>query len=262
MYPQQIHNYLQHFFTENQCPILTDHPHYMQVQLTVDMDKRIMNRPFYWRYQESSGAEPNPAQLTLITDQNKLEDDIKGEVIHFGSPRLNQIFQVTNELGAFVQMYERVSGQPDTKTILTPWLGVNYLVSYYSDQTRETLYSLGINLMTGRQVDLFQESLFELKLDSIMSNDAYTLPYFIKPIRGLERLDAAIDNLIQRDDHSWAEEANKRWQKDRKVLEYFYEGIEEKPECYEMEKKAMDEQYQAKIKVEIVNGGLFYLKSM
>ncbi|MET1014841.1 MAG: YqhG family protein [Paenisporosarcina sp.] len=260
MYPQQIHSYLHNFFTENNCPILTNHQHYMTVQLTIDMDKRIMNRPFYWRYLESSGGEPNPAQITFISDQNKLVEDIKGEVIHFGSPRLNQIFQVTKELGAFVQMYERVSHPLETKTILTPWLGVNYLVSYYSDQTRETLYSLGINLMTGQIEDLFQESLAELKLDSIMSDGSFTLPFMIKPVRGLERLDAAIDNLIQNDDHSWAEEANKRWQKDRKVLEYFYEGVEDKPECYEMEKKAMDEQYEAKIKVEIVNGGLFYLK--
>ncbi|MET0787299.1 MAG: YqhG family protein [Paenisporosarcina sp.] len=260
MYPQQIHSYLHNFFTENNCPILTNHQHYMTVQLTIDMDKRIMNRPFYWRYLESSGGEPNPAQITFISDQNKLVEDIKGEVIHFGSPRLNQIFQVTKELGAFVQMYERVSHPRETKTILTPWLGVNYLVSYYSDQTRETLYSLGINLMTGQIEDLFQESLAELKLDSIMSDGSFTLPFMIKPVRGLERLDAAIDNLIQNDDHSWAEEANKRWQKDRKVLEYFYEGVEDKPECYEMEKKAMDEQYEAKIKVEIVNGGLFYLK--
>ncbi|WP_394191500.1 YqhG family protein [Paenisporosarcina quisquiliarum] len=260
MYPQQIHSYLHDFFKENDCPILNKHPHYMTVQLTVDMDKRIMNRPFYWRYQESTGAEPNPTQLTFITDQNKLTEDVKGEVIHFGSPRLNQIFQVTNELGAFVQMFERVTHTHVTKTILTPWLGVNYLVSYYSDQTREMLFSLGINLMTGRIVDQFQESLINLKLDTIMSDGAFTLDYFIKPVRGLERLDAAIDKYIQNDDHSWAEEANKRWQKDRKVLEYFYEGVEEKPECYEMEKKAMNEQYKAKIKVEIVNGGLFYLK--
>ena len=31
-----------------------------------------MNRPYYWRNIESTGGVPNPALLTLITDQNKL----------------------------------------------------------------------------------------------------------------------------------------------------------------------------------------------
>lgn len=259
MYPQQVQSYLVHFFRENDCPIISNDDHYITVQLTIDMDKKIMNRPFYWQYLESTNGVPNPAQLTLITDQNKLDEDIKGEIVHFGSPRLTQLFQVTNELGAFVQMYERVD-KLGTRTILTPWLGVNYKVSYYSDQTKEMLFSLGINLMTGNVVDGFQELLKGMNLDSIMSEDIFHLPYIIKPLRALERLDLVIENLIQQDDHTWAEEAKGRWRKDQEVLEFFYEGVENKPECYEMEKKAMEEQYEPKIKMEIVNGGLFYLK--
>lgn len=260
MYSQQIHQYLHKFFIENKCDIVNGNDHYMTVQLTIDMDKKIMNRPFYWRYQEATGADPNPAQLTFITDQNKLTGDIKGEAVHFGSPRLNQIFQVTKELGAYAQMYEKVSGHSEKRIILTPWLGVNYKVSYHSDQTKEMLYSLGLNLITGNMVDGFQEWVSGVELDSVMLENAYTLPYIIKPIRGLERLDTAVDSIIQRDDHTWAKEADIRWQKDREVLEYFYADEEEKPECYELEKKAMAEQYETKIKVDIVNGGLFYLK--
>ena len=93
-----------------------------------------------------------------------------------------------------------------------------------------------------------------------MSGNTFNLPYTITPIRALERLDLVVDNLIQQDDHTWAEEAKIRWGKDQKVLEHFYEGVEDKPDCYEMEKQAMEEQYRAKIKIEIINGGLFYLK--
>ncbi|WP_017378589.1 YqhG family protein [Paenisporosarcina sp. TG-14] len=260
MYPQQIHGYLQNFFTENNCHIVNSNNHYMTVQLTIDMDKKIMNRPFYWRYLENTDGVPNPAQLTFITDQNQLDEDIKGEVVHFGSPRLNQLFQTTKELGAYVQMYENVLNQSKIKTILTPWLGVNYKVSYYSDQTKEMFHSLGINLITGNLVDGFQEWVNGLDLNSSMSDDAFKITYIIKPIRAIERLDATLENIIQQDDHTWAEEAKTRWHKDREILEYFYEGIENKPECYELEKKAMEEQYESRIKIEIVNGGLFYLK--
>lgn len=260
MYPQQIHSFLQRFFMENNCRILSDNDYYIIVQLTIDMDKKIMNRPFYWKYLESTNGVPEPAQLTFITDKNEIDEDIKGEVVHIGSPRLSQLFRATKELGSFVQVYERVYDNHETKTILTPWLGVNYKTSYYSDQTKEILYSLGINLMTGDLKKEFQESLHDVDLDANMSGNTFNLPYIIKPVRALERLDAIIDNIIQQDDHTWADEAKMRWQKDREVLEYFYEGVEDKPDCYEIEKEAMDQQYEARINIEIINGGLFYLK--
>ena len=86
------------------------------------------------------------------------------------------------------------------------------------------------------------------------------MPFIIKPVRGLERLDHAIETSIQQENHEWAEEAKKRWQHDQDVLEFFYEGVDLKPDCYEMEKNAMAERYTPKIKIDIVNGGLFYLK--
>lgn len=260
MYPQQIHQYLRQFFKENQCQILNHHDHFINVQLTIEMDKKIMNRPFYWQYIESTNDEPRPAQLTLITDKNQLVEKVTGEVIHFGSPRLSQLFRVTKEMGSFVQMYEQIANQFETQPILTPWLGVNYKVAYCSDQTKEMLYSLGMNLMTGQVIENFQESLGAVDLATKMSANTFNLPYIIKPIRALERLDGMIDDFIQQADHTWAEEAKKRWQKDRRVLEYFYEDVEDKPECYETEKEAMDQQYAASIKIEIINGGLFYLK--
>ena len=47
MYPQQVQQYLRTFFSENNCQFVNDTDHYLTVQLTIDMDKRIMNRPYY-----------------------------------------------------------------------------------------------------------------------------------------------------------------------------------------------------------------------
>lgn len=259
MYPHQIHTYVRQFFKENNCPILYENDHLLQVQLTIDMDKRIMNRPFYWKYLESINGEPNPAKLTLITNKNRLVGAVDGEVLHFGSPRLNQIFQATKEQGSFVQMYETVNAQSEVKTILTPWLGVNYKITYSSDRTKEKLYSLGINLMNGQVIDGFQETIQQRELGTSISPYTFHLPYTIKPTRAIERLDLVVDNLIQQDDHTWVEEAKKRLRRDLNVLDYFYNEVDEKPECYEREKKAIEEQYETIIKIDIVNGGLFYL---
>jgi hypothetical protein len=264
MYPQQIHQYVRQFFIENNCEILRENEHFLNVQLTVEMDKKIMNRPFYWKYVESTGGQAIPAQLTLITNKNKLVESIAGEVVHYGSPRLNQLFRVTKEVGSFVQMYERATDETSAKTILTPWVGVNYKITYSSDRTQETLYSLGINLMTGMIINGFHESISGLDLGSTIPANTYHLPFIITPQRAVERLDAIIENLIQQDDHTWAEEAKERRRKDLLVLEYFYRDIEDedRPECYRIEKNAIDEQYETKIRIDIINGGLFYLKSI
>ena len=118
--------------------------------------------------------------------------------------------------------------------------------------------------MTGMIINGFQESISGLDLGSTISANTYHLPYIITPQRALERLDAIIENLIQQDDHTWAEEAKERRRKDLLVLEYFYRGIEDedRPECYRIEKNAIEEQYETKIKIDIINGGLFYLKSI
>ncbi|MBO1914019.1 hypothetical protein J4G37_55545, partial [Microvirga sp. 3-52] len=114
----------------------------------------------------------------------------------------SKLLQTIKELGSFVLMYEKISDKFGSQSILTPWLGVNYKLSYYSDQTKETLYSLGINLMTGELIDGFQESISDVDLDVNMSENTFNLPYIITPARALERLDAIIDNIIEQDDHT------------------------------------------------------------
>ncbi|KOS61326.1 YqhG family protein [Lysinibacillus agricola] len=258
MYPQQVHSYLRQFFTENDCCILGEDHHYLTVQLTVDIDKKIMNRPFYWQYVEATNGEPNPAQVTFITNQTVSAGSLYGEVIHFGSPRMNQLFQATRELGAYVQLFEKVDNEIG-QVILTPWLGVNFKVSYCCDRTKEMLYSFGINLLTGIIKEDFHETICTSEFDTVLADNAFHVQYIIKPLRALERLNATVEKIIERDDHSWATEAKKRWQRDQRVLDYFYEEEEDKPECYDIEKKALEEQYDTKIKIEIINGGLFYL---
>lgn len=118
MQQNEIHNYLYNFFEANNCEILERSPHLLDVQLTIEMDKLLMNRPFYWHYLEKTGGVPNPMRLTLITNPENEEND--GELIHYGSPRLHQIFETTKELGSYIRLYEEVkhSGATHTPFIL------------------------------------------------------------------------------------------------------------------------------------------------
>lgn len=217
-----------------------------------------MNRPFYWRYIESVNETPAPAELTFFTDVGQMKNGVRGEAIHFGSPRLHQLFKVAQEKGAYVNVYE--VAEPGGQTVLTPWLAMNYKISYRCHQTKERFVSLGMNLMNGAVYQEFQESIKDVELGTEL-HGAFPLPSIISPGRAVDKLDETVDWLIRQDDHSWVEEAQARQKKEMAVLEFFYEGKTEKPECYEVEKQAIEERFSPRVTVEVVNGGLFYLRS-
>lgn len=260
MQQRDIHQFLERFFIANECEILENAAGYLSIQLTVDLDKELMNRPFYWHYLEKTGGTPNPAKLTLITDQSKVSNDLKGEVVHFGSPRLHQIFQSTKKLAGYIRLYENVrQTMGNGNAPLHPWLGMNLKISYQCDQTRDVILSVGLNLINGMIVDHFQDRLESLSLTPKIPDYCFTLSPIIKPKSGINRIKQTIRSIIDHDDHSWADKARKRWNEDLALLDHFYEDIEEKPESYEVEKQALKEQYEPRVKISIINGGIFYL---
>lgn len=260
MQQQDIHNLLERYFTANDSPILENSDGYLHVQLSIELDKLLMNRPFYWHYLEKTGGIPNPMQMTLITDPQICGEEKKGEQIHFGSPRLHQIFQSVQQLGTYIRLYEQSNNHATIhSTALHPWLCMNTKISYRCDRKKDMLVSLGLNLLTGEIVGDFHTTLLAKKLTPKIPDYCFTLSPIITPQSGLVRLENVIRSIIAEDDHQWAIDANKRWESDLALLETFYEECEEKPESYYLEVEAYQEQYEPKISISFINGGLFYL---
>lgn len=258
MQQQEIHNFLVQYFQANECPILEINQGYMTVQLTIAMDKELMNRPFYWHYLEKTGGIPNPMQLTLITNQQQAPEKLRGETIHFGSPRLHQIFESTKNLSRYIRLYENHHNE-NQNTPLLPWLCMNVKISYQCDRKRDIFKSIGLQLINGRMVEGFHEHLLKIRLTPKIPDYSFTLSPLVKPKSGMLRIENYLRRLIEQDDHSWADEAKERWEKDLLLLDHFYEDAEEENESYETEKKALQEQYEPKIHISFINGGLFYL---
>jgi hypothetical protein len=250
-----IQQFLERFFDANHCSILEKEKGYVKVQLTVELDKQLTNRPFYWHYVEKIGAVGEPMQLTFITDPTL---SINGEIIHFGSPRLHQMFATTKKLGRFIRLYEQVA---EKSVSLHPWLNVNMHISYQCDRKQDRLLSLGIHLISGTIVEAFYDIVKEKQWDTKIPDYCFTISPLIKPASGFVRLEKYIEEQIANDDHSWANEAKKRWEEDLLLLDHFYETEEEKPEGYYTEKEALRQRYEPRIIVSIINGGLFYLQS-
>lgn len=258
MQQQEIHKFLEKYFQSNHCEIVDNGPGYLTVQLTVEMDKELMNRPFYWHYLEKTGGIANPMRLTLITDSQKAPEQLKGEHIHFGSPRLHQIFASTKKLAGYIRLYENHTVNQQQVPLL-PWLGLNVKISYQCDRKRDLFRSIGLQLINGQMVEGFHDLLLNMQLTPKIPDYSFTLSPLVKPRSGITRIENYVKNELENEDHTWASEAIERWNKDLKLLDHFYEEEEEKSESYETEKQALKEQYEPKINISIINGGLYYL---
>jgi hypothetical protein len=251
-----IHDFLVRFFTVTGCELLPAPDRRMlKVRLTADMDKQLMNRPFYWHYIEKTGGVPEPAVLLLRTDKS-LE---KGELIHFGSPRLHQIFDLIGEMAPFIRLYQ--NPQPSASPALEPWLGINYKIQYHCDLQKERLVSIGLQLINGTLVGSFYQRIQRLSLTPRMPAFCYTLRPLITVGSGIGRIERLIASSLEKEDHEWAEEATARWSRDRRLLEAFYEKEDPKPESYAKEVEALNALYEPRLEIRFVSGGLFFLQS-
>lgn len=258
MQQSEISSFLMSFFEANSCPIIEENNGYFVVQLTNEMDEALMNRPFYWQYLRKTGGTPNPMKLTFITNAQEAPADLKGERVHFGSPRLHQIFAATKKLAAYIRLYEQKK-RTEQNVPLQPWLGINLKVSYICDKKKDQIYSLGLHLINGVMVDHFQEKLQKLELTPKIPDYCFTITPLIKPFSGLNRIKNYVLEKIKQEDHQWAEEAEKRMKADLFLLDHFYEDLDEKPDLYWIEKQAIQDLYKPRIEIEIQNGGMFYL---
>ncbi|MFD2446037.1 YqhG family protein [Bacillus sp. CGMCC 1.16607] len=258
MQQQEIHKFLEKYFLSNHCEIVDSGNGYLTVQLTIEMDKELMNRPFYWHYLEKTGGIPNPMKLTFITDRQLAPEHVKGEFIHFGSPRLHQIFQSTKKLAGYIRLYENHLVK-QTQVPLLPWLGLNIKISYQCDRKRDHFKSIGLQLINGQMVEGFHDRLLNMQLTPKIPDYSYTLSPLVMPRSGVFRIENYFKQQIEKEDHTWASEAVTRWEKDLKLLNHFYEDLEEQSDSYETEKQALKEQYEPKVRISIINGGLFYL---
>lgn len=251
----QIETFLKRFFTSHQCEISEEENGKLSVQLTVEMDKALMNRPFYWQYIESTGQVGEPKKLTLITDPKKIKDD--GEWIHFGSPRLQQIFSYLSKTAKFTHLYQQL--HVSTNTMLQPWLLLNICIVYEGKQKKEELFSIGLNLINGSFVFDMMEKLKNIQLSPTISNHCYTISPLIKIASAYLRIEKYLDNYILEKEHEWAVESYHLLQDEIMMMNHFYEDKENEEEM----KKEMEDitaRLQPKISYEVINGGLIYLK--
>ncbi|GAB3791374.1 YqhG family protein [Virgibacillus kimchii] len=251
-----LNAFLFNYFTAHHCEILSNHDGVLRIKLTEDMDRALMNRPFYWHYIKKMGQPGEPMQLSLNTNPSK--SDPKAEWIHFGSPRLQQIINHLRMNEKYTKLFQSVNTV--TNTALYPWLVINLKVSYKGQHKRDELFSVGLHLVNGMMKVEMMDILNTYTLKPTISDYCYTISPLIKIKSGFKRIESVIDHYIENQTHEWAQESFNLLNEELTLLEHFYDTKnEEEQQQIEKEKKELLDRYHPMVSYEVINGGLFYL---
>ncbi|MFY0543294.1 YqhG family protein [Brevibacillus sp. H7] len=257
MNQQQIRHFVERYLAAFSTHVMESHPDYLTVKLSVEVDKDIGNRPFYWSWVEKMNLPPKPLILTFFFDQEQAPEGMRGEHIHFGAGRLQQIFQSAQKHGRFVCMFEhpplhagRGAGQRRSVP-LTPWLGVNLKVSFICDKKRDLLLYLGVNLHQSRIVHDFYPFLKRLSLSPSIPDYFYTLDRRLSLLQAFQLVEQETRAVLSKQDQRWADEARTRLNEELAILDAYYRELamreEAKPEDNEEEDNDRGEQQIAAV---------------
>ncbi|MFA1821553.1 YqhG family protein [Virgibacillus oceani] len=251
-----LNAFLYDYFTAHHCEVSSDESGVIGIRLTEEMDKALMNRPFYWHYIKKMGHAGEPMQLTLNTNPERKKE--KSEWIHFGSPRLQQIINHLRTNEKYTKLFQSIN--TTANTALYPWLVVNLKISYQGKHKRDELFSIGLHLVNGMMKVEMMDVLKKFTLHPTISDYCYTISPMIKIKSGFKRIESVIDQYIENQTHEWAQESLKLLDEEIKLLEHFYETeTEEEQQQMEKEKREIIERYHPEVTYEVINGGLFYL---
>ncbi len=262
----QVRKWTERYLDSYQCQIIESAPTFLTTQLSVQADKDLLNRPFYWMYVEKMNIKPNPIQLCLIFDPDNHPDDIKGELFYFGAPRFRKMLQSAQKHGKFVRLYEIPKWQSPYSQAkpYSPRLGVNYKISYICDQKKDRLCHLGINLLNGEVTESFYEILSERKWSAQIPPNRHVPAARFSLMEAVGELEFYLEEQIKQEDLTWAKKAKERFTAELNQLNSYYpENIQQNGELAKEKKQQEQElvwQYYPRIEISVINAGLFYLE--
>jgi Bacterial protein YqhG of unknown function len=261
MEADRIRSFAERFLTAHGCHFIEKSPGHLVTQLSIEADKDLVNRPFYWMYVEKMGIEPQPSILTFVFDPKQLENHDRGEYLTSGSPRFVSMLEAAKKRGRFVRLFEEkpsAVGSPLSSRPYIPWLGVNFHIACVCDQKKDEICCLGINLHSGEIVQDFFHKMKRRRWTAKLPANRHTVQPQLTLVEGVGELERFLQDQIERQDLSWAERALERMRMELEQLEHFYpEGVE----SAEKEQRIRETiwQYHPRVEVEVINAGLFYL---
>lgn len=303
MNTKQIHRFVLKYLEATQCEILDKSPYHIKVKLSPAADRELTNRPYYWSFIDRLNETPETMSFLFVTDEDKyntmLEEQppvepapltaeekamerayglvpkpvarVPREHLHFGSSRLQQLFESTQQNGSYVCLYQEPQARslhPYASRPYTVWLGINYLVEFSCDRKREEIHSLGISLVTGHCQEQFHDRLQTMRLSPRIPANVHIAKNGISYPKALSIAEAHLERKLKTYSYEWAEQAHAQLKEELERLESFYNPMleqaeEDKKEGIQQLKEKREEeirwQYEPRVTVSVINCGLFHL---
>ncbi|WP_223069668.1 YqhG family protein [Paenibacillus caui] len=200
-------------------------------------------------------------------------DRIQREDLSFGSPRLNQIFEASKRGGSFVYVFED-PGQRQRMTLLPaayePWLGICFKAEFACDMKREELHFYGISLSNGAFDTSFGERLSRVHLVHRLPENISVIPSQLSLAEGKTALEHRLREYLEQVDKHWAMEARERLNEELAIIDAYYSHLleDENEEArqgarqqYEARRDEIRWQFDPRIRVSVINCGIFHLRS-
>lgn len=256
----EIHQFLINFFSKRQAEIIRDDEGLLEVKLTEKLDQQLMNRPFYWQYVKKLGYEGEPMTVTFISNESKKGE--KGEWIHFGSPRLEQLFQIILDEGKYAELYENIS-VGNQRAPLYPWFISNFIVKYHGAYVHDELISVGVLLTNGTMRFRLMDDIKQYDFIDTPPNYCYKIPQIISPQRANQLIELEIKERIRQKAKNFEQLSLKIYEEELNLLNELLQSREEDDEDLQLIKKNNEEQIYnrlyPKVSFVVINSGLFYL---
>jgi hypothetical protein len=265
---QAVRSFTERYLQSHHCHLLESTPTHLITQLSVQVDKELLDRPFYWMYVEKMDLPPQPTQLCFIFHPEEAPADLRGEHLFHGSPRLAQMMQSAQKLGEFVRLYQAPQGfdrHAYRSKSYTPWLGIHFKVSYVCDQKMDRICYLGFNLQSGEIEEGFYQRMQKLPWTSKLPAQRHTVSPRFPIAEAVGECEYYLQDQLENEDRTWAKQAMERLTQELEQLERFYPEKEQMTaELLKEERQRRREtiwQYHPRVEVEVINAGLFYLEA-
>ncbi|MFC4100100.1 YqhG family protein [Paenibacillus xanthanilyticus] len=197
---------------------------------------------------------------------------IPREDLHFGSRKLEQLFQSAKSGGSYVCLFQepdRKNAHPLQSTAYTAWLGLNLKVEFACDMKREEFHSIGVSLATGQCVEGFHETMLALRMTPRLPPNVHTAKNALTLNKAASLAESLIERKLKSYDYGWAQGAAARLQEELATIRHYYEPLVAAAEDEEIRasiqtqfERRQDEirwQYEPRVSVSAINCGIFYL---
>src|SRR5699024_2585025 len=244
-----LQTFYKDFFRITNCDILSEENNSITVQLTKEIDKAIMHRPFYWTYMETMQQEGIPQKVSFTTNDNTVNDYTH----QYDTPLYNRTMSWLQKSTVYGVYYESI--HTNVETMLYPWLLINVKICYGGKIHTEEIISIGLQLIHGIIEFQMMEKLEEKSLQEKMNDYCYTIAPIISVLNGYKRMDEAINQHLESKSYEWTMTSYREMKLEEKMYEKHDTNM------HKNEKSAMYKRLQPKIHVEVLQGALIYIRN-